>query len=499
MTLPGKPGIMQYVYKCLNESLPWSTVRNREDTLAKKLVMLENYRNSIIFTETMYRNSRQHGPVSEKKNISDSVAIKEIVRQDNHSCNSHILTADNVYAGHATIEHRIQLYESKFAACMKSTTELSAWLKAFKKKGPPFALLEKEYSKYTASVAASTPVSSPTPQKHRKRNAVKKESITPSVKASISTMIKKATDSIKSTRYKHENQSKYDYCEMQKAPRNTLHISIDPKGSSGQQRKKALLNRFSFYESSRNDILPSVQIIDKSSIRVVPVNTTLESQPIFSNRTKHRALKSVGNPDSSKKWTTEVNNANDNAPNTLSKTQSDQTIMSHSSSIFLTKLRSKASNDETAREAPQHITQPNIPLKTKTYQYSLKSYSTTSELTEDDDSRTSFPSSPTIDSVISSPLFTAYANTCCIENLLRPYEMNRSGVEKDPIINKMPKATNAYPTAANKSQSTSRYRTQQHQQAQQKQKNRASMLIASSLSSLRYLSQKSQFFERQVC
>jgi hypothetical protein len=290
--------------------------------------------------------------------------------------------------------------------------------------------------------------------------------VAPTTKSSLSTFLKKATDSLS---YKQVPPLK-----RQPKSRTTCVSTTASQAPNHRFSLTSSLNRFSLSKASQYDtkLTAATKPCTNINIETNPPPKTTKSSKRFSTPVPEKKLTTCSNQSTQNSLL-----LNKQKPRPLS------TILPHSpSSIFLDRLRLRVPGNDTNQTVQSNISSEAKP----TLSYSCLQTSTSSVGITDDDTPPSSPSS--IDSVSTSPSITTPSLA----------SMNRHKKSQDLVG----KHKSSFLTAAEKKgffvddvivedERESTFMPLQHK------KKRTSLLIAPSLSSIRLLSQKSQFLKRQ--
>ncbi|KAI9473583.1 MAG: hypothetical protein EXX96DRAFT_487464 [Benjaminiella poitrasii] len=213
-----------------------------------------------------------------------------------------------------SIESRIRFYEEKYATCMCSETELSAWIRSIKGKGKPEPLTEGYIPPARSKLSDFFHYALST--KQRKRKATSNHFINtpaPAPKSSLSTFLKKATNSI-STTYKLKKQQPKERIISGPAP--ISHTKDNTLNQSTRNRFSITSSLTRFSLSSKNNTLLRNTLVQVE-----------EDNDISANGNTSILLKKSKKP------------------------RSQATILPHSpSSIFLDKLQPISSSSSSNRE-----------------------------------------------------------------------------------------------------------------------------------------------------
>ncbi|KAF1799226.1 hypothetical protein V8B55DRAFT_1565022 [Mucor lusitanicus] len=445
-----------------------------------------------------------------------------------------LATASNYIVSTLPIETRIRFYQKKYQLIMESDTQLASWIKAAKEQAapPPPKLSIVPIPAATRSRLPDFLFASlSTRPKRRSQVHLDDSSLAtspPTAKSSISTFLKRASDTL-TTSYGKQTSSKRPAAPSA-APQNPYNHRFSLASS---------LNRLSL---SRNSCSSMILSEEPSSSPPHPTATT--NNEIKSSTTAKSKYKRLSTPLSPQPQTLPpplpLQQQQHLQPNKTLKPSADNTnvkrrpqssiLPQSSSSIFLERLRSRSPiADKTSKSCQQ---QPNILSQSNTTHYNSNS----SIGTMDEDTPPSSPSS--IDSISTPPhtpnnnghhllyyqqqqrnkrrssqelLFTHAAATPAKHkpSLTMMSNISENGTPEQPEnmsslaavgihinhneCNPASTATDAPPlNGGNYSAITAK-----SLEKQQAKKKRASLSITPSLSTIRLLSQKSQFLRRQ--
>ncbi|GAN07167.1 hypothetical protein MAM1_0151c06660 [Mucor ambiguus] len=445
-----------------------------------------------------------------------------------------LATASNYIVSTLPIETRISFYEKKYQLIMESETQLASWIKATKEQAPPPPKPSIPMPTATRSRLPDFLFASLSTRPKRKSQA-QFDSISPSpqtAKSSISTFLRRASDTL-TTSYSKQTSSK------RSTPSTT---STTPQNQySHRFSLTSSLNRFSLSRNScssmilseepsspatatNNEIKSSTTTKSKNKRFSTPLSPQPQILPPPTPLQQQQRQLHQQQPQSNKTLKYSTNNT------TVKRRPQSSVLPQSSSSIFLERLRSRSPiSDKTSKSCQQ---QPNVISQSNTSHYNSNS----SIGTMDEDTPPSSPSS--IDS-ISTPPHTPNTNNNS-HHLLYYQQLQRNKRRSQELFLTNAAATNAKhkpsltmmshisenrileqqegmsslaavsihisnnecnpaSTATDAPLNGGNYSviTAKSLEKQQAKNKRASLSITPSLSTIRLLSQKSQFLRRQ--
>lgn len=411
------------------------------------------------------------------------------------------------------IETRIDFYEKKYEVVMETETRLSSWIKSSREKDPPPSppISYKPIPTATKSRLPDFIFSSLSTRPKRKSQLYFDSQ--PTAKSSISTFLRKASDTLTTSYNKQPS----------KRPQKTL--LDNSKASSTLQHQNnhrfsltSSLNRLSLSRNSYNSMIssedPSCSINNENR----PIDATTTTTTITTTKLKYKRFSTPLSPhqESPPPPVQQKKTLRSSTDSTVVKERPQSNLLPHSSSsIFLERLRSRSPILDNTPKSPEQTSQPNVLSQSNTYYNSNSSIGTM-----DDDTPPSSPSS--IDSVLTPPLspnsnshhlyyqqrnkrrsqelffnhakpkpsLSMMANIT--ENKLLEQQEEKTTLSQTNNNNNCISATTAPSNGGNYSVIDTTTATNH-----QAKKKRASLIITPSLSTIRLLSQKSQFLKRQ--
>ncbi|KAL9554068.1 hypothetical protein MBANPS3_002990 [Mucor bainieri] len=442
-----------------------------------------------------------------------------------------LATASTYIVSTLPIETRISFYEKKYQLIMASETQLASWIKATKEQAP---------SPPKPSIPIPTSTRSRLPDflfaslstRPKRKSQIQLDSIEPSphtAKSSISTFLRRASDTL-ATSYSKQTTSRRSTSSTSPQTQHNHRFSLTSS-----------LNRLSLSRNSCSSMIISEELSSP------PTTTNNEIKSLTTTKSKYKRLSTPLSPPQAQtlppplplqlqqqlqQQQPQSNKAiKSSADNTTVKRRPQSNILPQSSSsIFLERLRSRSPISDRASKSCQQ--QPNIILQSNNTHYNSNS----SIGTMDEDTPPSSPSS--IDS-ISTPPHTPNTNNNNGHHLLYCQQQQRnkrrsqelfftnnaataakykpslsvmSHISENKIFEQQENVSSLAAVHINNNEcdpaSTATDAplnggnypviTAKSLESQQAKKKRASLSITPSLSTIRLLSQKSQFLRRQT-
>ncbi|KAL7319061.1 hypothetical protein PS15m_002231 [Mucor circinelloides] len=502
---------------------------------------MSNCKKSSSLNKKSCHRKKPKGPFNHT--WSASTYKSQLLLQEQSTFN--LATASTYIVSTLPIETRIDFYEKKYQLIMESETQLASWIKEAKEKDPP-PLPPKPSIPMPTTTRSRLPdfLFASLSTRPKRKSQIQFDSIAPSsptAKSSISTFLRRASDTL-TTSYSKQPSSKKSIPST--TPQNQYNHRFSLTSS---------LNRLSLSRNSCNNMILSEETScpptttnneTKSSTTTkskckrfsTPLSTHLQTMPppLPLPLQQQRQLQQA-HPQSQPKKTLKSF-----ADSAIAKKRPQSSILPQSSSsIFLERLRSRSPiSDKTAKSCQQ---QPNILSQSSTTHYNSNS----SIGTMDEDTP---PSSPSSTDSVSTPPHTPNTNNnnnngyhllyyqqqqrnkrksqelffasaipaaTAAEPKPKPCLAMMSHITENRILEQqedIPALTEAdihsnnnecnpasSPTAINAPLNGGDYSvtTTKSLEKQQVKKKRASLSITPSLSTIRLLSQKSQFLRRQ--
>ncbi|CEP15335.1 hypothetical protein [Parasitella parasitica] len=421
------------------------------------------------------------------------------------------------------IETRIDFYEKKYQLVMESETQLSSWIKATRENAPPPS--KPSFSPMPSSTRSRLPdflFSSLSTRPKRKSQVDIDPSHSPTPKSSISTFLKKASGSLTPSYSK------------QPSKRLQTNTALQQDNSTRRFSLTSSLNRLSLSRNASSIAVHSEEppSLGNNEKKINSTNTTKSKYKRFS--TPHIQSPSPPSPQKEHRkktsnYSTEAKRGLKNVTTTKVRPQSN-ILPQSSSSIFLERLRSRSPISEISPKSSQQVIQPNI-ISSQSNTFNSNS----SIGTMDEDTPPASPSSS--DSYSTPPLsphqygghqfyfthrgrrrsqelffqyhatvkpsLTMMANITenrILEQQEEIYTLSNQTNNTSNINNNISKSVPAAALPLNGgdySVMNTTAITTTATQTQQAKKKRASILTTPSFSSIRLISQKSQFLKRQ--
>ncbi|CEG78161.1 hypothetical protein RMATCC62417_12807 [Rhizopus microsporus] len=364
------------------------------------------------------------------------------------------------------IEDRIRLYQEKYKHFMEADTQLRTWINTNKQKGPPLVLKEAFPCLRPRMSSISTPLSSSKRKSLLLHSNQEFDIVSPAPKASFSTFLKKAMRPSDSTQTRHHNKSSPHHLGRSDS---RLSEAPKPRASASTSSKS---HRF-FLSSSFNRLSllkqPVASSHDPNVVRAKVDQAEppcLDHQDTFSKR-KQQGLPAIlehsKNNNSTTKTSKQVTRKN---------TRPQSTIVPYSpSSVFLDRLQ----RDNLYEERECQMIQPNTYNKTTIYatvgKKGLRGHDNLAP------SHCGFKDLDDKEDILNEP---------------RSSKLHRMAF-KSSTVGKASARTIL--DSRNKHDIADQHRSTMAEQSPQKK--RISFSLAPSLSSLRFMPQKSSFLKRQ--
>ncbi|RCH95522.1 hypothetical protein CU098_005051 [Rhizopus stolonifer] len=191
----------------------------------------------------------------------------------------------NFFMNFLPIEERISYYEKEYETCMESQTQLSAWIKSIKDKGPP------RFLKEASARPSRSRFSDIFFMKNKRKSYLSYEATeaTPTVKSSLSTFLKKATESL-STSCKQVPSLKRHSQKKMPSPSVSYqrHFSLKGFSRTKPQQSLSLCPLKNKAGSTPNDVSSTSKRLSSALSRKKPLpcfdigsNVSLSSSPFL--------------------------------------------------------------------------------------------------------------------------------------------------------------------------------------------------------------------------